>query len=130
MEKLVNEARESIGQFCLEECNALCCRKGYLTLDDTNVNIVCENKQQSLDSGKLKKVGSSYHLDMNKGCVNLNGPYCRIHKNPKRPNVCKEFPLFIEGNKIKLSPACPAVRENKMYPYIAILLKNGFLLAK
>ncbi|MFQ5474254.1 MAG: hypothetical protein ACE5DM_00290 [Candidatus Nanoarchaeia archaeon] len=31
-EAIADRARESISQYCIEECKAYCCRKGYLLL--------------------------------------------------------------------------------------------------
>ena len=33
-ERIANKARTCISEFCYEECNAYCCRKGYLILTE------------------------------------------------------------------------------------------------
>ena len=64
-------------------------------------------------------------------CPSLNPDFtCSIHKNKGRSNTCHKFPIFIEGNKVKISPRCLAYREGLLYPYIAKLLSMGLVLVK
>jgi len=63
-------------------------------------------------------------------CPSLKDFKCIIHKNPKRPLTCRQFPIFIDGNMIKLSPRCLAVKQGLIYPYISQLLKLGMKLSE
>jgi len=86
-------------------------------------------KNELIKDRVLKKLKYDYALDMSTaGCPSLKDSLCMIHKNPKRPRVCKEFPLFIEKNFIRLSPGCPAVIAEKLYPFISLLLAEGLKL--
>ncbi|MBU0461285.1 MAG: YkgJ family cysteine cluster protein [Nanoarchaeota archaeon] len=133
-EEIAADARDSISKFCVEECKAYCCRKGYLVLTPSEAALVCGGKLKEFESRKIiKKLPfGQYSLFLGNpdGCPCLKENCCTIHKNPKRPDTCKTFPLFIEGNKIKLSQRCLAVKQDMMYPYIAELLKKGYKLIK
>ena len=72
-------------------------------------------------------VDKRYIFNLSKGCPNLKDYKCIIHKNPKRPKACKEFPLFVWKNQtIMITKVCPAVKENKLYPYLARFKKKGY----
>jgi len=133
--QIADKARDSIGKFCYEECKSLCCRKGVLNLNESNVDIVTNGKRKELENKKLltKTKDGTYSMFLdgnNNSCPSLKDNKCTIHTNPLRPSVCKHFPLFLDGNVIKLSPQCLAVKEGLFYPYIAQLLKEGCTLYK
>ncbi len=46
-EQIAEKARKSISKFCYEECNAYCCRKGYLILNKDEVDVVTQGKKKS-----------------------------------------------------------------------------------
>lgn len=132
-EKIARKARKSISKFCMEECHAYCCRKGYLVIEEAELYAVTRGKQKELEgNSSLKKMlNGKYSLYMDDfSCPSLLDNKCMIHTSKNRPNTCLMFPLFIEGNNIKLSPRCPAVKIGMFYPYIARLLKMGFTLCK
>ncbi len=130
-EKIIEDARKSISRFCINECKSYCCRKGYLILRERNLELVTQNKSKELIKKKIviKLKNNKYSLNMDiDGCPSLKEYKCAIHKNQDRPEACKQFPIFIKGNTIRLSPRCLAVKCGLFYPYISILLKNGFIL--
>jgi len=130
---IAEKARKSISRFCMEECRSYCCRKGYLNLDARNVDIVTQGRKKELEEKKiLSKIDDANH-SLYLGdvpCPSLKDYKCDIHKNNKRPIACKHFPLFIEGDTIKLSSRCLAVKQGLFYPYIHSLLKLGYKLSK
>lgn len=130
VEQLSLDARKSISNYCFTECNAYCCRKGYLKLSPKEANLLTNNMNQDF---KKKEIlisinGGRYVLDLGvQGCPQLKDNKCTIHTNENRPLACKEFPLFICGKKtIRLSRRCPAVTENMLYPYIAQFKSLGY----
>lgn len=132
-EKIAEEARKSISKFCFEECGAYCCRKGYLVLTEVEADVITDNNiPQFIKEGRIKQIKEnkySFYLgDYNKPCPCLKDLKCAVHKNPNRPLACRQFPVFIEGNTIRLSPRCLAVKNSLLYPYIAKLVKNGYKL--
>ncbi len=135
-EKIADEARKAISKYCYEECKAYCCRKGYLilTLEETDLfsRYSADFKKEELK--KLENGDYSLNLQMNGfGCPMLGKDFkCTIHKEEKRPHTCKQFPLFVdEENKIlRLSSRCLAVREGKLYPYIAQIKSMGYCIIR
>jgi Fe-S-cluster containining protein len=137
-ERLAVKARNSISKYCYSECNAYCCRKGYILLNTNEAKLVTGKTQKGLE--KLKEIGvliktekGKYVIDLAEkqtGCPSLNESRCIIHDNPKRPAACKEFPLFIwkiDGKDIiHVSERCPAVKEGMLYPYLAKFKMMGF----
>jgi Fe-S-cluster containining protein len=132
IEKIANEARNSISEYCIKECRAFCCRNGYLPVKPKSVKLVAQDRKKELeDKGMLKKLkNGNYSLflgnyDLPCPSLDLKNFTCIIHKNKLRPKACADFPLIIEESTIKLSPRCPAVRENKFYPYVKMLMIKG-----
>ncbi len=134
-EKIAEEARDSIGDFCRDECKGYCCRKGYLVLTKEQVPIVTQGRQRKmikdellmeLDDGRFSMFMGKY--DHPCPSLYVKNFRCTIYKD--RPQTCKDFPLFLVGKSIRLSPRCLAVKENKFYPYVAQLLKLGYKMEK
>ena len=131
-ERLLFEARNCMAIFCMEECNAYCCRKGSLILKENEVDLVTQNQREKLTKEKILKPfdkGKSY-MSLRNGCPSLKDKICTIHKNKLRPQMCKDFPIYIEGKKLIISENCLAVKKNMLYPYIHQLLKLGYKLDK
>ncbi len=128
-EEIADKARNSLSNYCMKECKSYCCRKGYLILTPTEVKLVCREQEEELKQKEilLEMDDGNYSLQLgNGGCPSLIDDKCLIHKNPNRPDTCRTFPLFIEGNKIRLSKRCPAIRANKLYPHIRELTTKGY----
>ena len=134
-EHIARKARRSISRYCYEECKSYCCRKGYLPVKKNEVDAVTQGRKEELmRKGVLKKIKdekySLYMGDYDAPCPSLFDYKCLIHKKKNRPDACKQFPLFIEGCLIKLSPRCPAVKEGLFYPYVSQLLRLGYKVVK
>ncbi len=132
-EKIAKQARKSLGKYCMQECHAYCCRKGYLILDKELNLVVNGKKDLLLQNNFLKKMENgkySLFLGNPEGCPMLKDFGCMIHKKRNRPLACREFPLFLKDNKIILSSRCPAVKENKLFPYVKKLEALGYKVDK
>ena len=133
-EKIAEQARRSISRFCVEDCMAYCCRKGYLVMSSKESDIVTAGMTKYFDKQILKQLAngkwSLFLGNPDLPCPSLKEGMCVIHKNPERPLACRQFPLFLEGNTIKLSPRCLAVKQGVFYPYIKKLMVLGYKLAK
>jgi Fe-S-cluster containining protein len=108
-ETIAKKARASIGQYCMDECRAYCCRKGYLVLTLEQAKIITHDRvEEFLKTDALKRLENGrYSLNLGatpEGCPSLKDYKCMIHKNKKRPQACKDFPVFLEGKSLKLSP--------------------------
>ncbi|MBU1201278.1 MAG: hypothetical protein KJ583_02240 [Nanoarchaeota archaeon] len=113
-EDIVKIARKSIGKFCIEECKAYCCRKGYLILKENQLDLVMQGRKEELDCILKPLKDDTFSMFMgnhNQSCPSLTTSYtCQIHKKRNRPQACKDFPVFLTSNKIILSPRCLAVK--------------------
>jgi Fe-S-cluster containining protein len=134
--QLLDDARDSISEYCYTECDAYCCRKGFLILNNEEANLLTDNRISEFEKvGKISKNNEDkFVLDLGKStgsCPRLENNKCSIHKNPMRPKACKEFPVFLwENNIIKISSRCPAIKENKLYKYETIFRIKGYKILK
>ena len=127
-EKIAEKARISISKFCSEECKAYCCRKSYLVLTGEEVDLVAQGVRIRLEDKKIvkKTKKEDYFLNLRNGCPCLKDNLCIIHNNPKRPTVCKQFPIFIKDKNVRFSPNCLAVKMDLFYPYVHKFLKMAY----
>jgi hypothetical protein len=129
-ETLANSARRSISDYCINDCNSFCCRKGYLVLSFDEMKLTVSDQRRPLeDAGFLTEIDNKefiLNLSNPNACPRLKNNLCSIHKNPKRHLPCKEFPIFITGNKVRFSDRCTAVKADKFYSYIHKFKKMGF----
>ncbi|NCN51512.1 hypothetical protein GW931_00680 [archaeon] len=135
--EIISKARKSIGKFCIEECNAYCCRKGYIIINEQQVNIIAtKNEQIELKKeNKLKELvfSGKFMLDFSNslgGCPKLKGTKCLIQSNPERAKVCQESPIFLFGDSVRISSKCPAHQKNMFYLFIKQLEALGYKLTK
>lgn len=129
-ERLAGKARSSISRFCIDECRAYCCRSSYLPLKDEEIDAVTQGRRDELeDKGLLFSTGPkgySLKLDHDSPCPSLKDNRCTIYRSRKRPRVCRQFPLFIKGRTVRLSPRCLAVKSGLFYPYIRRFVAGGY----
>lgn len=126
--------RKSLSEYCIKECKSYCCRKGYLIVSEEELNLIVgdEKKKQKLLKEKniREMLGGKYSINFESclGCpgLSLKSFKCKIYKNEKRSKTCKEFPIFISGNKIKISGRCPAKRDNKFFKFEKQAKKLGY----
>jgi len=121
-ESLAVSARESISSYCYNECLAYCCRKGFLLLSEKEADLL----RLDIKDLVIMPIDKRYIFNLGKGCPNLIGYKCIIHKDPERPKACKEFPLFVFENTIIVTDDCPAVKQNMLYPYLAEFKMMGY----
>lgn len=130
-ERIANKARKALSRYCVEECSAYCCRKGYLLLNESEMKIiVADNEKILTDEESLRKmIDGMYSLSFSnsfEGCPQLKNSKCMIHAKKKRPTVCHEFPIFITKDQARISPRCYGVQAGLIDPYITELKKAGF----
>jgi Fe-S-cluster containining protein len=130
-EKLAIAARNSISSYCYKECLAYCCRRGYLLLSANEVGLMNGPKIEDLKimPKEVDTDASRFIFNIGlktTGCPNLKDYKCTIHKNPDRPKACKEFPLFLFENTVIVASECFAIKENKLYPYLAQFKSIGY----
>jgi len=128
IESILVRARNAISSFCVNDCKAYCCRKGYLVLTKEEMELTLQNKQEEYLKDKCLKelVDGKFSLYLNpKSCPSLKDNKCLIHKNLKRSQTCKTFPIRVDNNTIYISKRCLASRTNLFYPFIEELIQLG-----
>lgn len=131
IETLAEKTRKKISDFCINECCAFCCRKGYLTLSLREMNLIVGDVEAKLISEeKLNEMlNGKYSLCFEnslEGCPQLKDKKCLIHANSLRPKTCKDFPIFILGKKIKISNRCPAKADGKFFKFEHDAMNLGY----
>ena len=126
--QIAEKARKSISKFCSEECKAYCCRKSYLVLTNEEVDLVAQGMRKNLEDKKIlkKTKGEDHYINLHDDCPSLKNNLCVIHNNSKRPEVCKQFPIFIKDKNVRFSPVCLAVKMDLFYPYVHEFLKMSY----
>lgn len=128
---ILNSARESLGQFCIESCGSLCCRKGFLSMySKQEVEVMTAGKyEEFIITGVLiKESENKYVFNLEKHrCLNLGLDFkCNVHKNVNRPRLCKDFPLFLVKNFVVTASICPAIESNLLESYLKKLEELGY----
>ncbi|MFH1972499.1 MAG: YkgJ family cysteine cluster protein [archaeon] len=134
MEELANKARKSISNYCINECSAYCCRKGFLIVTEKELFLIksCTDKDINVFVKSLENGNFSLYMGNSKfPCPSLDKNFsCKIHRKNGRPKICKDFPLFIKDGTVFLSERCFAVKNNMFYPYIIEFERRGFKIHK
>jgi Fe-S-cluster containining protein len=128
---LAIDARRAISNYCYTECLAYCCRRGYLLLSEKEVSLMKDTDIKTLKTMPKDSETDDTRYIFNiglkpQGCPNLVKYKCTIHKNPDRPKACKEYPIFLFEDSVIVTDECPAVKENKLYPFLARFKKMGY----
>ena len=130
VENILDEARESISTFCVSECQAYCCRKGYLVLTPAqSVATLGMREEEYLERGLLKRMSdgnwSLYMGSLGFPCPSLSDNKCRVHNNSLRADACHVFPISVTDGFIHVSRRCPAKNNQLLYPFFARLVQLG-----
>jgi len=131
--EIANEMRESLSEYCMNECKSYCCRKGYLIVNKEELDLISNDKKEILvqDDSIKEMLNGKFTLRFENcygSCpsLNLRNFKCLIYKNELRPETCKLFPIFIIGNKIKISNRCPAKKDNKFFKFEKMAKELGY----
>jgi len=128
-EEILKNARESISDFCINECLALCCRSGNLLFRNENeINSIFDKLPIDIKFVFSKTQNNMFTLNLDGiSCPKLNFKnLCSIHKDLSRPRVCSDFPIFKVDNYIISSTFCPAINKNLLSSYYLELEDLGF----
>lgn len=128
--KIAEDARNSLGDYCINVCKAQCCQRGQLLLmNDKEVNAIVGNKKKKYEECgilALTKNGFYTYNSEIKTCKNLKKDFtCKIHLDSSRPLVCRDYPVFLVKGNVMFGKTCPAVQEGKMKPFIERFKKIG-----
>lgn len=131
IEEIADQARNALSKYCIEECKAYCCKKGYIILSQNEMLLLLDSKKERF----LKKdllihlVDGKFSLLLGNslgGCPKLKDSKCTIHKNSKRPLTCIEFPIFISEKEIHISKRCFGANQGILYPYTKKIIDLGY----
>jgi len=115
LEEAVEDLRERVSEFCLNECSGECCRWGYeievtnreaeAIFGVLNINGIEDDRLEYYSEGKfLISLGPCPALVSNRGKYK-----CGIHFDSSRPKGCRDYPIFIEENKVFFDGRCSAI---------------------
>ncbi|MCF7799058.1 YkgJ family cysteine cluster protein [Candidatus Woesearchaeota archaeon] len=112
LQQLVASIANSISSYCQKPCEARCCRVGELLL---------EKKEAEQFTKKTQREDNMFIVPLRlKGCEHLqSNASCGIYN--ARPNLCRDFPLFLKGNTLLVAGWCLAVKEGLIAPKLLIL---------
>lgn len=127
---LIDEARNSLSEYCIKKCKAFCCRDGYLLLRGKEIEVVLQGKEKELAKQNVLSwdKDKACMLDMKaKPCPSLNNDFtCKIYTHESRPKLCKDYPLFANKDSVTTHPNCPAVKKGILDPYLKKLKEKGY----
>lgn len=137
IDELLEHMRGCITYFCLEDCYYHCCQNRSLkTKDPDDVRAILglkDSKEISdIDDYRLEIKDfiirdTKYVIRLNP-CPQLEDGLCRIYDNPKRPAICKIYPV-VKSRKFKtiiFSETCSAFLEGLFEPYYQEIEKRGY----
>lgn len=133
--KLLDEGRNSLTSYCINECKSGCCRKGKLLLlkkSERELIVGDEKAQKEAIKRKIleKQKTGNYHFNFEKNgpCQHLSKDtgLCNVYKDPRRPTICSDYPLFKVGNYIVSAGNCPAVTAGLLDSVLNEAKKKGY----
>jgi Fe-S-cluster containining protein len=89
--KLADQARDSLGNYCMSTCLALCCKSGSLTITKEEA-LIFEHKD------KEERKDGLFTIPLKPHCVHLNTKSFGCSVYDKRPTPCRSFPIYIRGS--------------------------------
>lgn len=126
IDKILNTARDSLDSYCINTCGALCCKKGKLLLQTKEEMELIVNGQEKLvnDLQLLEKTemgNITFNHEKAGGCFHLTKDnLCGIFRNPNKPRVCSDFPLFHvkSKNTVLVANWCPGFKAGLLTKYL------------
>ena len=129
--RILNEARNSLSDYCINKCKALCCRKGKLVLlNEKEIEFITQGKKEKFIKRRILQPTKDKNFTFNherSKCPYLTEDFkCSEWKNPNRPKVCYDYPLFFtQGKYIITAQTCPGVMEGEVDEFLAKLRELG-----
>ncbi|MFP4118891.1 MAG: YkgJ family cysteine cluster protein [Candidatus Woesearchaeota archaeon] len=127
---IIVAARNKLGPYCMNECQAKCCRMGRLLLtSQKQVRVISKGRMRKLYLKKqlTKRTDGGTDLLLHPhGCPALTpSNKCSIFTKKERPKICDEFPLFLRGRTVFAASACPAVKKGMIDTELSKVKKQG-----
>ena len=116
--KLVDEARDSIGEYCMNSCKAKCCKRGKLAVNEEQAKFIIKNKKIKTEN----KSGLTI-INLDNICPALKDNKCSVYD--KRPQSCRDYPLFYNNNMLFADAKCEAVQKGMFEEFLKKIEKMG-----
>jgi len=139
VDRILKNARNSISNYCINECKAKCCRKGSLLVQSKEelFSLIDEDDFQNLFEKQVitkSTNNDNWHVFNHEsvgGCPKLDeNNLCMIYENKDKPKICSDFPLFKVKNFILMADFCPVSKTNLLDDYFKELENFGFKIIK
>ncbi|MDO8643146.1 MAG: YkgJ family cysteine cluster protein [Candidatus Woesearchaeota archaeon] len=124
-----DEANKILGERCIKQCGAFCCKNYSLILTEKEMKTVVGEKEKELRAnGKLKqRMGGGYLLNIDGGCPALDkNNRCTVYKN--RPSVCRNAPFVFDDDYkiVKVGCECGIAESDILVPFFEQFEKIGW----
>lgn len=136
--KLVEEAKGSISDFCINKCKADCCKNRIVPCrSESNIRVLLGlNNNADLEEfsfmypKKLKKTETGLYF-VYQPCANLEKDRCNIYHESKRPPHCKDYPIVASYDKdgfpfVEYTSECKAVQKG-LFNRVLDVLRNNYV---
>lgn len=127
--EIAKDARASLGSYCINTCKAQCCKRGYLLVKQDELDSLTDKKEEEYRKDEIvKDFGEKFLFKLDgKGCPKLSSDnLCTIHKNPNRPVLCNDYPLFLTRKYAVVASDCPGANEGLLNDYLKDLEGKGY----
>lgn len=123
-DSLLDNARASLGSYCMTVCKAKCCNKGKLLLSQKEAIMLTKR----LSHPQLtKRDDGCFDLSLAQGCPSLKGSACGVYS--QRPKMCRDYPIFDRGlndtRRIVFASSCEGNEIGLLQAYKEELLRRG-----
>ena len=113
MQAAISALADSLSSYCKDECHAACCRRGRIVLDAS---------EAAFFKRKVVRPDALELVDLTSGCEHLRTDRCSIYSD--RPQVCRDFPLFLRHKTLFVSTTCLAVDAGVLDEGLVTLKKD------
>jgi Fe-S-cluster containining protein len=116
IENLLDETRKKVSEFCMNSCDAECCKGRVIVLSENEARKLTKGSfEEFLDLNYMKKIDENYLLCFGlKGqCLLLEKNRCSVYEDEDRPLACKKHPLYLDekGKVLFVDGMCKAVKS-------------------
>lgn len=127
--QILDDARNSLSDYCINKCGAFCCKNGNLLLQSENeIQVIFKQTNYELNTIIQKTKDNNYTFNLeNLNCPKLSIDFkCTIHKDLNKPIICSDYPLIKVKKFIMTSSVCPAFEAKILDKYLEQLKQLGF----
>ena len=108
----LDKIRNSFGDYCINTYKSKCCKFGkLLLLNKKEVNLFSQDNSDFIEKSTNDVNHHYFNFEKNGDkCKFLDKEgMCKVYKNPSKPKVCNDFPIFKTGDFVLTAGSCPAI---------------------